>query len=56
MGQVIHRLKAFAPLRDPASFREVQVIADGLGVGWKCGLDYAARSLQLLAKRQSELK
>ena len=52
---VVHRLKAFTPLRDPAAFRKVRVIADGLGIGWKGGLDYAARSLRLLADEQRSL-
>jgi hypothetical protein len=52
MTGVVHRLKAFAPLRDPAVFRKVQVIAEGLGIGWKDDLDYAARSLRILADEQ----
>src|SRR6185295_10359660 len=55
MTGVVHRLKAFAPLRDPAAFRKVRVIAEGLGIGWQGGLDYAARSLWLLADEQRSL-
>jgi hypothetical protein len=55
MTGVVHRLSAFAPLRDPAAFRKVRVIADGLGIGWNGGLDYAARSLRLLAEEQRTL-
>ena len=52
MTGVVHRLKAFAPLRDPGAFRKVRVIAEGLGIGWDNGLDYSARSLRLLAEEQ----
>ncbi len=52
---VVHRLKAFAPLRDPAAFRKASVIAEGFGIGWQGGLDYAARSLWLLADEQRSL-
>ena len=55
MTGVVHRLAAFAPLRDPAAFRKVRVIADGLGIGWSGGLDYSARSLRLLAEEQRTL-
>jgi len=55
MTGVVHRLKAFAPLRDPAAFRKVRVIADGLGIGWDSDLDYAARSLRILADEQRQL-
>ena len=55
MTGVVHRLAAFAPLRDPAWFRKVRVIADGLGIGWNGGLDYSARSLRLLAEEQRTL-
>ena len=52
MTGVVHRLMAFAPLRDPTVFRKVRVIADGLGIGWEGDLDYAARSLRILADEQ----
>jgi hypothetical protein len=52
MTGVVHRLKAFAPLRDPRAFRKVHVIAEGLGIGWESDLDYAARSLRILADEQ----
>ena len=55
MTGVVYRLKAFGPLRNPAAFRKVRVIADGLGIGWEHGLDYAARSLWLLADQQKRL-
>jgi hypothetical protein len=55
MTGVIHRVAAFTPLRDPAAFRKVRVIADGLGIGWNGGLDYSARSLRLLAEEQRTL-
>ena len=42
-------------VRDPAAFRRVRVIADGLGIGWSGGLDYSARSLRLLAEEQRTL-
>lgn len=55
MTGVVHRLKAFAPLRDPAVFRKVRVITKGLGIGWNDELDYAARSLRILAEEQRGL-
>jgi hypothetical protein len=55
MTGVVHRLEAFAPLRDPGAFRKVRVIAEGLGIGWSKGLDYAARSLRILAEEQRRL-
>ncbi len=57
MTGVVHRVKAFAPLHDPAAFRKVRVIAEGLGIGWDDDdLDYAARSLRILAEEQHPLK
>ena len=50
MSGTVHRLKAFAPLRDPRVFRKVRVISEGLGVGWANDLDYSARSLQMLLR------
>jgi hypothetical protein len=55
MTGVVHRLAAFAPLRDPSAFRKARVIAEGLGIGWDGGLDYSARSLRLLAEEQRTL-
>lgn len=55
MTGVVHRLAAFAPLRDPARFRNMRVVADGLGIGWNGELDYSARSLRLLAEEQRTL-
>jgi hypothetical protein len=55
MTGVVHRLKAFAPLRDPGAFRRVRVITEGLGIGWDSDLDYAARSLRILAEEQRHL-
>jgi DNA-binding CsgD family transcriptional regulator len=55
MTGVLHRLKAFAPLRDPRAFRSVRVISEGLGIGWGNDLDYAARSLRILADQQRQL-
>lgn len=52
MAGVVHRLKAFAPLREPSLFRKVRVITEGLGIGWDNDLDYAARSLRILAEEQ----
>jgi hypothetical protein len=52
---VVHRLKAFEPLRDPRAFRRVRVISEGLGIGWSNDLDYAARSLRILAEEQRQL-
>lgn len=52
MTGVVHRLKAFAPLRDLAVFRQVQVINHGGGIGWPCGLDYSAGALRRLAEAQ----
>jgi len=52
MTGVVHRLPAFAPLRNPAAFRKAHVIADGLGIGWDGELDYSARSLRILADEQ----
>jgi hypothetical protein len=55
MTGVVHRIAAFAPLRDPAVFRKVRGIAEGLGIGWAGDLDYSARSLRLLAEEQRTL-
>ena len=55
MTGVVHRLKAFTPLRDPGRFRKVRVITEGLGIGWDNDLDYAARSLRILAEEQRRL-
>lgn len=52
---VVHRVKAFAPLRDPKRFRRVAVIPYGPGVGitWGDDLDYSAESLRTLADIQA---
>jgi hypothetical protein len=55
MTGVVHRIKAFTPLRDPRAFRKLRVVADGLGIGWAGDLDYAARSLRILADEQRTL-
>ena len=52
MTGVVHRLRAFAPLREAGRFRKVRVITEGLGIGWDDDLDYAARSLRILADEQ----
>ncbi len=49
---VIARVKAFAPLAEPAVFRRARVIDGGLALGWPGGLDYAAASLRLVADEQ----
>jgi hypothetical protein len=50
---VVHRLKAFAPLRDPKAFRRVRVVDYGGGIGWDGELDYGADSLAALADAQA---
>jgi hypothetical protein len=52
MTGVVHRLRAFAPLRELGRFRKVRIITEGLGIGWDDDLDYAARSLRILADEQ----
>ena len=55
MTGVVHRVRAFAPLRDPERFRRVAVIPYGPGVGitWGDDLDYSAEALAALADLQA---
>lgn len=50
---VVHRVKAFAPLRDPETFRRVRVVDHGGGIGWDGDLDYGADALAALADAQA---
>ena len=45
-------VKAFAPLAEPELFRQVDVVAYGLGIGWPNGLDYSGTNLRLIADEQ----
>lgn len=50
---VLFSHKAFAPVRDPKSFRRVRVVHYGAGIGWSEDLDYSADSLAALADAQA---
>ena len=52
LAGVIARLKAFAPLAEPALFRKARVIDYGAGIEWPGGLDYSADSLRLIGEEQ----
>lgn len=53
MTGAVHRVAAFAPLRDLARFRTIHVIDNGFAVAWEGDdLDYAAHSLDFLAHEQ----
>jgi len=52
---LIFRSRHFAPLRDPARFGEVSVIAYGWAIGWPGDLDYGADTLYRLANEQREM-
>jgi len=53
MSGTINRVKAFQPLLDPDLFRQAHVVDHGHGVEWPNGLDYAATSLDFLAREQT---
>ncbi|MFQ5785516.1 MAG: DUF2442 domain-containing protein [Alphaproteobacteria bacterium] len=55
LSGVIASIDAFAPLADPETFRQAEVIDYGLGVGWPGGLDYSAHSLRLIAEEQQPM-
>ncbi|SOD96505.1 DUF2442 domain-containing protein [Caenispirillum bisanense] len=55
MTGVVHRLKAFAPLRDPAVFRRVRIINAGGGIAWSDDLDYSAGALRRLGEEQTDM-
>lgn len=55
MTGVVARSKRFAALRDPHAFAAVRPITHGWGIGWPSGLDYAARSLDRLAREQQPM-
>ena len=58
MTGVVHRVKAFAPLRDPDAFRDVELVAFATGIGWpgtEGDLDYSADSLARLAREQAAM-
>ena len=52
---VISRSKRFKALKDAEAFKDVRVITHGWGIGWGCGLDYAAQSLDRLAREQEPM-
>ena len=52
----ISRTRAFAPLRDPAAFKQVQVIDWGAAIGWPGDLDLGALTLLTLAEEQKPFK
>lgn len=49
----VHRLKLFAPLRDPDTFRRVRIADWGWAIEWPGGLDYSADSLWRLSQEQA---
>ncbi|MCB2099825.1 MAG: DUF2442 domain-containing protein [Rhodobacterales bacterium] len=53
MTGVIHRSKAFEPLKDVDLFRQVEVINWGDGIAWPNGLDFGGDSLDRLAQVQA---
>ena len=48
----IRAFKAFAPLRNPAEFRQARVGEWGWHLEWPCGVDIAGDSLRRLALEQ----
>ena len=52
---LIGRSKRLAALADPALFRKATRAHGGYGVAWPGGLDYAAASLDRLARLQQEM-
>ena len=55
MTGVVARSERFTALREPDAFNDVEVITHGWGIGWGCGLDYAAQSLDRLAREQEPM-
>lgn len=55
MTGVVSRSERFKALRDLDAFNDVEVITHGWGIGWNCGLDYAAQSLNRLAREQEPM-
>ena len=55
MTGVVARIKAFAPLADPDTFRSVKLIERGHAVAWSDALDYSASSLDRLAAEQTTM-
>lgn len=54
MTGAVYRLGAFAPLRDPQAFAQMQVIDNGYAIGWPAlDLDYSGSSLARLAEEQA---
>jgi hypothetical protein len=55
MTGVIHKQGYFAPLKDEATFRQVEVIDYGTGIEWANGIDYSADSLEMMANEQAAM-
>lgn len=55
MTGVVWRSERFEALRDLDAFNDVSVITHGWGIGWGSGLDYAAQSLDRLAREQEPM-
>ncbi len=55
MTGAVSRSERFEALKDPDVFNDVKVITHGWGIGWGCGLDYAAQSLDRLAREQEPM-
>lgn len=55
MTGVVSRSERFEALGDTDAFNDVKVITHGWGIGWGCGLDYAAQSLDRLAREQEPM-
>ena len=55
MTGVVSRSPRFQALSDPKAFAAVRPITHGWGIGWESGPDYAARSLDRLAREQQPM-
>ncbi|MFQ5764902.1 MAG: DUF2442 domain-containing protein [Rhodospirillales bacterium] len=55
MTGVVSRSEHFGALRDAEAFAAVRVVTHGWGIGWDCGLDYSAESLDRLAREQEPM-
>jgi DNA-binding transcriptional regulator YiaG len=52
LDPVVHRLKAFAPIREPSAFRDFTVDEGGWAIRWSDELDYSADSLWRLVEEK----
>ena len=52
MTGLVHKRRAFAPIRDKQEFAKVRVVFHGGGVEWEAGPDFSADGLRAIAEIQ----